>query len=230
MKTALFSPATLLSRTTQMLSTSCCWILAGGAILTPLAVQGAPPAAVSGDEATAAEQSTEPTATIQIFGDAGTLVVPADFKKAKKANNIIDHEFSASAGEGEDVKTARLTMMPASGGVDANIDRWIGQFSGTSKKVKPTQETESGKWNVYVVEISGDFAERMGGGPFAGGRFVKRSDYAMIGAILVEPDQDSPGQPEFAHHRQYFVKMIGPAPVIAAHGKAFKKMVHSVGK
>lgn len=183
-----------------------------------------PAAAVAGKDAPAAAATK-----IEIF-DAGTLLVPAEFKKAKKANNIIDHEFAASIGEGKDAPTARITLMPASGGVNANIDRWIGQFSGPAKKVEPTEETVSGKWDVYVVKISGEYAERMGGGPFAGGRFVKQADYAMMGAILIEPDQDSPDQPEFAHRREYFVKMIGPQAVIDAHSKAFKKMVNSVGQ
>lgn len=183
-----------------------------------------PAAAVAGKDAPVAAATK-----IEVF-DAGTLVVPAEFKKAKKANNIIDHEFAVSIGEGKDALTARVTMMPASGGVKANIERWIGQFSGPAKKVEPTEETVSGKWDVYVVKISGEYAERMGGGPFAGGRVVKQDDYAMMGAILIEPGPDSPEQPEFARRREYFVKMIGPQAVIDAHSEAFKKMVNSVGQ
>ncbi|TWU11133.1 gluconolactonase [Allorhodopirellula heiligendammensis] len=216
-----------LSRRTSLLSAACCCGITAGVLLSFQSVCAAPPAATADEVDT--QPSAAPTTKIEIFG-AGTLVVPAEFKPAKKANNIIDHEFAVSVGEGADVQTARVTMMPASGGVKANIERWIGQFSGTAKKVVPTEETVSGKWDVYVVKISGDYSERMGGGPFAGGRFVKRSDYAMMGAILIEPDQDSPEQPEFAHRREYFVKMIGPESVIDAHGKAFKKMVNSVGQ
>lgn len=216
-----------LSRPTPVLSALYLCSVTAVAVLSPQSVYADPPAATA--KAADAQSSAAPTTKIEIF-DAGTLVVPAEFKKAKKANNIIDHEFAVSVGEGDDAPTARVTMMPATGGVNANIDRWIGQFSGAAKKVEPTEETVSGKWDVYVVKISGEYGERMGGGPFAGGRFVIQPGYAMMGAILIEPDQDSPEQPEFAHRREYFVKMIGPKSVIDAHGKAFKKMVNSVGQ
>lgn len=216
-----------LSRPASMLPALWIGSVALSTVALPSWVNAGPPAAAV--EATEAKSPAAPSTKIEVF-DAGTLVVPAEFKKAKKANNIIDHEFAVSIGEGDDAPTARVTMMPASGGVKANIDRWIGQFSGVAKKVQPTEETASGKWNVYVVEISGEYAERMGGGPFAGGRIVKQSDYAMMGAVLIEPERESPEQPESANRREYFVKMIGPKSVIDAHGKAFKKMVNSVGQ
>ncbi len=216
-----------LSRAALALTALCFCGMAAGVVAPLRSVSAAAPEGTI-EDADGKESSGSPT-KIEIF-DAGTLVVPAEFKKAKRANNIIDHEFAVSVGEGDAAETARVTMMPAAGGVKANIDRWIGQFSGDARKATPTEETVSGKWNVYVVKISGDYAERMGGGPFSGGRFVKHPNYAMMGAILVEPDQDSPEQPQFAHRREYFVKMIGPEKVIAAHAKAFKKMVQSVGQ
>jgi hypothetical protein len=169
------------------------------------------------------EKADAPTATVTVF-NSGTLVVPSVFKEARKANNIIDHEFAATVGEGDDAKTARLTLMSATGGVKANVDRWIGQFSGDDRKTSETTQTDSNGWEVYVVEISGDFAERMGGGPFAGGKVVRRENYGMIGAILIEPEDDTPGR------GQYFVKLIGPKEVITAHADAFKKMVNAVGE
>ncbi|EMI41573.1 hypothetical protein RRSWK_05863 [Rhodopirellula sp. SWK7] len=193
-------------------------------ILLASACLFAVPTIVVGDETATAEPATDAKSeTINVF-DSGTLVVPAEFKRAPKANNIIEHEFQASAGEGEEAETARLTMMPASGGVKANIDRWIGQFSGSDRKTVGPKETQSGGWTVHVVEVSGQYATRMGGGPFAGGRMVRNDGYAMLGAILVEPEGDSP------RRRQYFVKMIGPESVIKANGESFKKMVTSVGQ
>lgn len=173
----------------------------------------ASPSRVFADQAVA-----EPTAEIDVFGE-GKLVVPAGFKNSKAKSRIIEHEFSATAGEGDDAPTARVTMMRAGGGVAANIDRWKGQFGGSDKKVEETEVIESGKLTVHTVKVTGEYTETMGGGPFSGGKKVKRPDYAMLGSILV----DSKG-------RQYFVKMIGPADVIEANEAAFKKMVNSAGK
>lgn len=166
----------------------------------------------------AEEAVAEATAEIDVFGE-GKLIVPAEFKKAEAQSRIIEHEFAVSIGEGEDAPTARLTMMRAGGGVEANIDRWKGQFSGSAKKAGETEAVDSGKLTVHTVKVTGEYAETMGGGPFSGGKKVKRQDYAMLGSILV----DSKG-------RQYFVKMIGPAAVIEANESSFKEMVNSAGK
>ena len=164
-----------------------------------------------------AANDSEPT-TISVF-DAGTLEVPADFEKTQPRSRIVQHEFQVKAGEGNDAQTARLTMMPAGGNVQANIQRWHGQFTGGDPEVQKTEELKLGDWVVHLVDVSGTFSERMGGGPFAGGKVVERPDYAMIGAILVHPEG-----------RKYFVKMTGPASVVKANREAFVKMIKSIEK
>ena len=167
---------------------------------------------------TADEPLAKASAEVDVLG-VGKLMVPAEFKPATRKSRIIEHEFAVVEGDGEDAPTARLTMMRSGGGVAANLDRWKGQFSGDKKKVGETEVTETGKLTVHTIKINGSFMETMGGGPFSGGKKVKREDYAMLGAILVEPKGT-----------QYYVKMIGPASVIEANEKAFKKMVNSSGK
>ena len=156
--------------------------------------------------------------SITVFG-AGTLSVPAEFKRVELQSRILEHEFQAKAGEGDDAKTARVTMMAAGGDVKDNIKRWYGQFSGGDKEAQKTEELKIGDWQVHLVDASGAYQERMGGGPFAGGKVVTREDYAMAGAILVNPEG-----------RKYFVKMIGPSSVIKANRKAFVDMIKSIEK
>ena len=160
----------------------------------------------------------EKTEAISIFG-AGNLQVPADFKRVEKKSRIIEHEFQASTGEGDDAKTARVTMMAAGGDVEANIKRWKGQFSGGDEDAQKAEEMKLGNWQVHIVDVSGSYQERMGGGPFGGGKVVQRENYAMAGAILVHPEG-----------RKYFVKMIGPGDVVKANKKAFVEMIKSIEK
>ncbi len=108
-------------------------------------------------------------------------------------------------------------MMAAGGDVPANIKRWKDQFTGGDAAAQKTEEMKLGKWNVHIVDVSGSYAERMGGGPFAGGKVVNREDYAMAGAILVNPEG-----------KKYFVKMIGPSKVVKANREAFVKMIKSI--
>ena len=166
--------------------------------------------------ASAAARGEDKQETINVFG-AGDLKVPAEFKRVAPKSPIIEHEFQASVGEAKEGETARVTLMAAGGDVKANIDRWKGQFAGGDEKDQKTEEMKLGNWQVYIVDGSGNYAERMGGGPFAGGRVVNRENYAMAGAILVHPEG-----------RKYFVKMIGPSEVVKANRKAFVTMIKSI--
>ncbi|MGI9468920.1 MAG: hypothetical protein ACR2OA_17520 [Rubripirellula sp.] len=155
--------------------------------------------------------------SVSVFGE-GKITVPADFKRVEPKSRIIQHEFQAKAGEGDDVKTARVTMMAAGGDVKANIQRWQGQFAGGDQDARKTEEMKVGKWQVYVVDVNGNYAERVGG-PFAGGKVVNRENYAMVGVILEDPNG-----------RKFFLKMIGPAEVVKANRKAFVGMAKGIDK
>ncbi|MCA9139779.1 MAG: hypothetical protein KDB00_23565 [Planctomycetales bacterium] len=161
------------------------------------------------DDATAAKSES-----VSVF-DEGKLTIPAAFKRTEPASRIIQHEFKV----GEDDATARLTMMPAGGGVEANIKRWKGQFAGGDEAEQKTEKIKVGKWEVHLVDVSGSYAERMGGGPFFGGKTVQRENYAMAGAVIVAPDS-----------RLYFAKLIGPADVVKSNRKLFVDMIKSLGQ
>ena len=165
-----------------------------------------------------ASAEEKPTVSVDVFGD-GNLTVPGDFKPVAPKSGLIAHEFQASTGDGKEGQTARVTMMAAGGDVKANIDRWKNQFAGGDEKDQKTEEMKIGQWQVYLVDVAGNYAERMGGGPFAGGKVVNRENYAMTGAILVHPDG-----------KKYFVKMIGPADVVKANRKSFVTMIKSIGQ
>lgn len=156
--------------------------------------------------------------TVSVFGEAD-LKIPSDFKRVEPKSRILAHEFEAKTGEGKEGETARVTMMAAGGDVEANIKRWKGQFAGGDEEARKTEEMNIGKWKVHLVDVNGSYSERMGGGPFAGGKVVNRKDYGMTGAILVHPEG-----------RKYFVKMIGPMAVVKANRKAFVTMIKSIEK
>ena len=162
-----------------------------------------------------ADEQAKPE-TIAVFGE-GKLEVPAVFQRVQPKSRIIQHEFQAKAGEGADAATARVTLMPAGGDIAANIKRWKGQFAGGNEDANKTEEVKVGNWTVYIVDVNGSFAERVGGGPFAGGKVVNREGYAMTGAILLHPSG-----------RKYFAKMIGPQAVVKANREAFVKMAKGI--
>jgi hypothetical protein len=168
----------------------------------------------------AADAATEEKKAENItFFKTGSIEVPAEFKRVPPKSRIVEHEFQASVGEGDDAQTARVYMMPSGGGVEPNIKRWYSQFSNGDKEAQKSTEMKLGGWKVHIVDASGDFQERMGGGPFAGGKVVTRTNHAMTGAIFVNPEG-----------RMYFAKLIGPAKVVKKHRQAFLDMVKSIEK
>ena len=63
-----------------------------------------------------------------IAGEALSLEAPASWKRVQPKSNMIETEFSIPAAEG-DATPGRMTVMGAGGSVQANIDRWYGQFT-----------------------------------------------------------------------------------------------------
>lgn len=98
------------------------------------------------------------------------------------------------------------------GGIQANIDRWIGQFEGTPE-VSQTKEDIEGT-TVHLLDASGTFMETMGGGPFSGPKKAME-DYKMLAAIL-ESDRGP-----------VFLKVTGPSDKVAEMKEAFTALVKS---
>jgi len=111
--------------------------------------------------------------------------------------------------------------MRAGGNVKANVRRWKGQFAGGDKAANKTEQMSIGEWTVYIVDLNGSYAERMGGGPFAGGKVVQRENYAMTGAIISPPNANPEGP-------SFFIKMIGPAGVVKANRERLIEMIKGI--
>lgn len=104
------------------------------------------------------------------------------------------------------------------GSVDANLDRWIGQFlqadGKPSKAAAKIVKRAIDGLPTTTVDVSGAYTG-MGGPTMQAGAPVP--GYRMLGAI-VEGPQGS-----------IFFKFVGPAKTIAANQAAFDKMLASLG-
>lgn len=165
---------------------------------------------------TAASSRAQEAAKIELADGKVELTAPANWKKMEPKSRIVQYEFSAPADAKEGDEKARITIMPAGGSVEENIQRWYGQFEqpdGQATKDKATTEKfDVDGLTVHWVDIPGSFKDSMGGGPFSGGKTVLRKDYRMLGAIIITKDQG-----------QYFIKMTGHKDVVAALADGFKK-------
>ena len=98
------------------------------------------------------------------------------------------------------------------GSVEANMDRWIGQFQ-SKEAPKRDQRTVHGL-KVTTVDVSGVYSGM--GGPMAKSAAPPKTNYRLLGAI-VEGPQGS-----------VFLKFTGPAKTVAQNQAAFEKMLASL--
>ncbi len=143
------------------------------------------------------------------------MVAPSSWETVPPKSGIIQYEFKAPKDKKED--TARITIMQATGGIDANIDRWIGQFDGVKDSEVKKEKKDIAGATVHIVDISGTYKESMGGGPFAPGKVEKRENYRMLGAIIETKEAGT-----------IFVKMTGPQATVEPLAEGFKKSVMEV--
>ena len=102
----------------------------------------------------------ETPATINIAGGKLQLKAPGAWNRKQPQTAIVEHEFAIPAAKG-DKADGRLTIMAASGGVQANIDRWYGQFTqpdggSTRERAKVTHSKIAGQ-DVHIVALSGTY-------------------------------------------------------------------------
>lgn len=147
-----------------------------------------------------------------------TYQVPSDWNRqqARRSFRVAQWAIPTAKGDTRAPEIYFSFLSGDGGGVDANIDRWIGQFA--SKKSKPERDKfEAAGVKFYTVDVQGTYKESMGG-PFAGGKVTPRKNYRMLGAVIVIPDQDG----------VYFVRMTGPEKSVGAQVENFRHMLESV--
>jgi hypothetical protein len=104
------------------------------------------------------------------------------------------------------------------GSVDANLDRWVGQFLQADGKpskaaAKIVKRSIHGS-EVTTVDVSGAYTGM--GGPTASSPSPAVPGYRLLGAIVIGPQGS------------IFFKFTGPAKVVAANQAAFDKMLESL--
>jgi hypothetical protein len=140
---------------------------------------------------------------------------PGAWKSAgQKPMRVATYTVPAAAGDNEAGECAVYYFgQGQGGGVQANLDRWVGQFQQASGKRTGTKTIHG--LNVTTVDVSGTY---MGmGGPMAASHTAKNG-YRLLGAIVEGPEG------------AVFFKFTGPAKTVAASQPTFDKMLETLKK
>ena len=129
-----------------------------------------------------------------------------------KDMRLATYLIPAADGDSEEAECAVFANI--GGGVQANIDRWVGQFEKTDGPPIQKQATINGLI-VTTVDVSGTFK---GGGPMMGQSGPPKAGYRLLGAIAAGPEGE------------FFFKLTGPAKTVAAADREFQTMLKSLKK
>ena len=109
-----------------------------------------------------------------------------------------------------DVEDPEIYVMQAGGSVDANVQRWIGQFDEAGQKTAKRSERTVKGLKITVLEVEGKFMGGMGPGK------QEEDGWALLGAIV-----ETPGSP-------YFFKMTGPKKSVQSARPDFDALLSSL--
>ncbi len=192
--------------------------------------------ATSQEQITPVEAETQPAATeveagaptepakphtVKVGAGKLTIVLPGTWEHVEPATRIIEHEFLITtppvegASEKPPAPTGRLTISQAGGTIEANMQRWIGQFrlgrDADGADAMKKEKTMADPLVIHQLDIAGTYFD-MPRGPF--GPKTERPDYRMLGAMIETPDEGT-----------WYIKFYGPQVLVEAEAEAFHKMV-----
>jgi len=156
-------------------------------------------------------------------GGLGFTAPPAwKTRPAASTMRVAEFVVPKAAGDAEDAELIVYFFGSGfgsvAGGVEANVDRWIGQMQqpdGSASKDKTRRETQTiNGLKVTTVDLSGTYIAEVR--PGATERYNK-PNFRLRAAVV-----ETSGGP-------YFIKMTGPAKTMAAADADFKKFMASVG-
>ena len=156
-------------------------------------------------------------AGVRLADGALQLTPPAAWTAKKpKFAGIIDYEFSVPAAEG-DTTGARVVIGGAGGGIEANQQRWLRQFTQpdgarTADRAERSEQTIAGT-AVTTLDVSGTYNAP----PFDPGGGGARPNYRLRVAVINAGPRGA-----------YYVKLYGPRKTVAAAEDAFDGMIDSL--
>lgn len=146
---------------------------------------------------------------------APSYTLPEGWVRERPSSTMRVEQFRIPGDGSGDAELAVFHFPGTGGPVQANIDRWLGQFSrpdGSPIREHARLDTiDADGEEVVVVDVSGTYDPGMmmgGSGP--------RPDHRLLGAIIVAPDGP------------WFYKLVGPRPTVERWEPSFYTFARSL--
>jgi hypothetical protein len=134
------------------------------------------------------------------------------YRAPQGASGMRVAEYSVPGADGGDQADIIVYQFPGGGTVQANVDRWKGQFKRADNAPieAKMQEIDADGMKVVIAELAGDY------------RGMGKSEYAPD-QILVAGMIETDGNP-------VFVQLVGPSKTVLANREAFLAMMRGLKK
>jgi hypothetical protein len=123
----------------------------------------------------------------------------------------MDRRSQRERDAARDIQSSACTVVRAGGSTDANLQRWVDQFTD-AEPAKRTKQTVSG-FAVSLLEVSGTFTA---GGMAQSTPAGPRRDWMLLGAVVETPEG------------AYFFKLTGPRASVRAARPDFDALIRSI--
>ena len=181
---------------------------------TPAPAEGRSPQGATGGMPTGGVAETQaggsPTSAAGL-----TWTLPVGWSiEAPRSMRIATYSVPAVSGDAEGVECAVYYFgVGQGGGVDANLQRWIGQFQPATRSKRSAKQVNGVR--VSLADVSGTYTAH--GGSMTQPQGVKPG-WRLLGAIAEGPQGAA------------FFKLAGPAKTVAAASEGFEALVGSLKK
>ena len=160
--------------------------------------------------------SGQPDASGMIDVGAVSFKLPPKWEAQQPNSSMRRAQVSASGSAGPAELVVYFFGSQGAGTAQANLDRWIGQFTNPDGSpisgVKPTTSKVS-TFDVTKLEVAGQYA---GGMAAAGQKKAPQAGQRLLAAIVT-----TEGGP-------YYFKFLGPDATVTEHRVAFDDLIESV--
>ncbi len=142
---------------------------------------------------------------------------PERWKEVEPASSMRAAQYQLPGVEGANPATMAVYHFGRQGGgsVEANINRWVGQFEPSDgrspKEAADISERRINGLTIHVVDVEGRFnpGRGMGSGK-------PKDNQRLLGVVA-----ETPGG-------MVFFKLVGPAPTVGSHQSAFETFLSSI--
>jgi len=140
-------------------------------------------------------------------------------KPPASSARVAEFTLPRADGDTEDAAVAVFYFPGQGGTVQANLDRWIGQFAqpdgSSSKDVAKTTRLESHGLAITLIDLSGTYVAEVSPGS---AEHYNKPGFRMRAAVVETPEGP------------YFVKVTGPAKTVTRWDDSFMTFLKSLRK